>query len=125
MQRNFEFLEYTPSQQAAAALILSLNLSYSPISEVIGLKRLGEKFTSEYGKEHHILIDDSMDEINSIFDLKQDDMEEPLAIWSTRMNELTKLSTRFDIAPVYSHLIEHLDMNHFKGKLAADSKLWP
>ena len=103
MQRNFEFLEYTPSQQASAALILSINLSHSPIAEEIGLKRLGEKFTSEYGDDHHIPIDDSLDEINSIFDLKQDDTEEePLAIWSTRMNELTKLSTRFDIKSVYS-----------------------
>jgi hypothetical protein len=51
-------------------------------------------------------------------------MEEPLTIWSTRMNELTKLSARIDIASVYSQLIAHLDKNHFKGKLTADSKLW-
>ena len=109
MQRNSEFLEFTPSQQAATALILSLNLSYSSISEEIGLKRLGEKFTSEYGEEHHIPIDDSLDELNNIFDLKQDDMEEPLAIWSKRMTELTKLSASKDIAPIYSQLIAHLD----------------
>lgn len=102
MQRNSEFLEFSPSQQASAALVLSLNLSYSPVSHAIGLERLGEKFTTEYGEEFPILIDDSMDESASTFNLQSEDTEEPVAIWSTRMNELTKLSAGLDISPVYS-----------------------
>ena len=46
MQRHFEFMQFTPAQQASTALILAINMSYSPAGESIGLKRLGEKFTT-------------------------------------------------------------------------------
>ena len=124
MQRNAEFLEFTPSQQASAALILSLNLCYSQVSESIGLERLGEKFTSPYGEEFPVVADNDIDELNSIFNLKSDETEDPLTVWSNRMCELTKLSAQDDVAPAYSQLIAHIDSNHFKGKLACDSKLW-
>ena len=91
MQRNYEFLEFTPAQQASAALILSLNLSYSPVSEEIGMERLGDKFTTEYAQDYQITVDDSMDDSDSIFNFKSEDSEGPLGVWSTRMCELTKL----------------------------------
>lgn len=40
MQRHFEFLEYKPAQQAAAALVLAIDISYSSVSKSFGLKRL-------------------------------------------------------------------------------------
>ena len=89
MQRNHEFLEFTPSQQAAAALTLAINLSYSPASEFVGLKRIGEKFSPLYVEEFLIPIDSDIDEKNSIFNLKPEESDDPLAIWSTRVSNLT------------------------------------
>ena len=102
MQRNAEFLEFTPSQQASAALILSLNLCYSQVSESIGLERLGKKFTSPYGEELLMAVDSDIDELESIFNLQSDETEGPLVVWSNRMYELTKLSAQESVTPAYS-----------------------
>lgn len=89
MQRNHEFLEFTPAQQASAALILSINLSYSSACESIGLKRIGEKFSPLCLAEFFIPIDTDIDEKNSILNLKAEETENPLAIWSTKVSNLT------------------------------------
>lgn len=89
MQRNSEFLGFTPSQQAAAALILSLNVCYSPVCDSIGLTRLGDKFTSIY--EEEVSVDTADPE----------ETEDPLSVWSTIMTELTHLSVATDLKPLY------------------------
>lgn len=110
------FLEFTPSQQAATAIILSLNICQSPISESIGLKRVGCDITTDVGS----CADSSTNE----YDLNSEESFDPLAIWTEYFHTITQLSAREDISTVYSKLITHIDNHHFKGKLAADSKLW-
>ena len=129
MQRHHEFLEFTPAYQASAALLLSINMSYSPVSELIGLPRLGEKFSAphEFEKEEQLwVIHDESDiqELNTDFNFKSDQHEDPLSTWSKRMSNTTNISARKELAPVYEQLITLLDKEQFKGKLATDSKLW-
>ena len=116
MQRNSEFLEFTPSQQAATAIILSLNLCQSPICESIGLKRIGCDITTD--------VDSCADSSTSEYDLNSEESFDPLSIWTEQLNSITQLSARDDISIIYSNLITHIDNHHFKGKLAADHKLW-
>ena len=116
MQRNAEFLEFTPSQQAATAIILALNLCNSSICESIGLKRTRCDITTDEGS----CADSEMNDC----DLNSEESFDPLSIWNRDIKMITQLSTEDHISTIYSSLITHLDQNHFKGKLAEDSKLW-
>ena len=116
MQRNHEFLEFTPSQQAATAIILSLNLCQSPVCESIGLKRIGCGVATD--------VDSCAESSTNEYDLSSEECFDPLSIWTEQLNSITSLSARDDISIVYSKLITHIDTHHFKGKLAADHKLW-
>jgi len=104
MQRRAEFLEYTPAHQASAALILSINICYSPASELIGLPRLGEKFTAPHEFENDeqlwVIHDESEIEVlNNDFNFISQQQEDPLSIWSKRIDNIT--NTRKELAPVY------------------------
>jgi len=70
MQRNSQFLEFTPSQQAATALVLALNLCYSHVCESIGLVRIGPKFSSD---EHSTKSDNGTDEFNKSIDVEAEE----------------------------------------------------
>ena len=63
MQRHHEFLKFTPASQAAAALMLAINISYSSVSKLIGLNCLGEKFTIR-NEDHEAQFWIIQDEIN-------------------------------------------------------------
>lgn len=60
MTRIAEFLNVKPSHQAAAAIILAININLSQIKEKIGLKPLQLTKTSSFLKtqspDHHALL---------------------------------------------------------------------
>jgi len=116
MQRNAEFLEYTPSQQAATALILALNLSHSHVCDSIGLRRVGCDITTD--------VTSCADSDVNEFDLKFEETNDPLSVWTNKIKTITQLSAKDHLNHVYAKLISHVDNNHFKGKLSADNKLW-
>lgn len=98
-----------------------MNLCYSHVCDSIGLVRIGTKFTSD---EYSTKSDNGIDEFNKSFDGEVEVTEDPLSVWTRKVKQITQISAKKDISSVYSQLIAHIDKNHFKGKLMADSKLW-
>ena len=132
MQRNLEFLDYTPAQQSSAALLLSINLSYSQASELIGLTYLGEKFilSKEETTSEQCKVNESCDDDCNLYGqcnvtTQSDIMDEgPLSLWSAKIAKLTSISARRDIAPVYVKLVALLNEFQFNNKLKSEPKVW-
>lgn len=97
MQRNSEFLEFSPAQHAAAALVLSLNLCYSVVCDSIGLTRLGDQYIVKE-TPCEVAANDT-EEFPAI--KKDEEIEDPLALWTEKLTSVTQLSAKKDISSVY------------------------
>ena len=75
------------------------------MSEKIGLKQVVGKFEAPYEPSQDAYPDLNRSVTSSFFDDFHTESEgDPLSVWSKRMGELTKLSARTDVAPVFSKL---------------------
>ena len=106
MQRFARFLSWKPSTQAAAAVLLAVNLNLSQLAPHVGLKHLkGTKVKALVKKA------------------SANGKEGPLCLWSAPMTRLTFVEPE-EIAPVYSALMDHLNRYQFSNRLLADAGLW-
>ena len=126
MMRYGKFLNWKPSQQAAAAFILSINLNLSSIGPSVGLRAFR-------GKQVQQLVQGAlpvnfMAELTGAFQHtispRSQPVNGPLGIWTEKVAELTGLDRIEDIASAYIALMEHLDTQQFKGQMKNDQKLW-
>ena len=136
VQRYGQFLEYKPSQIAAAAIVLSVRLNLSPVGPSVGLKPLrGDVVRQLVARIEY----DSMGsaEEGRVFQPKRtkkmigtlptDDhlrIGGPLSLWTPNLAQLTGLSAVGDVSQPYQTLLYHLDTFQFKGKLSEDLSLW-
>jgi len=65
MQRYGQFLEWKPSQIAAAATLLAINLNMSPITSQVGLRPLKGTMVKQLIDEH--LNSDIIAELDRVF----------------------------------------------------------
>lgn len=122
MQRFASFLEWRPSQIAAASLLLALNLNESPVAPYVGLKpltsdllpRLRARFTDDV----------EMEPLRELESGRAGAADGPLRLWNSYVAELTCLDPTEDIAAPYNALMAHLDSYQFKHKLRRDVRLW-
>merc|ERR1712226_55081 len=127
MQRYGQFLKYKPSQLAAAAIVLSINLNLSKVGPSVGLKKLR-------GNQVQRLVQGTlpvniMAELTGAIDSKYSssvahENNHALSIWTDKIAELTGLDSQTDFAEIYTALLKHLDTYQFKGQLRGDKKLW-
>ena len=122
MQRFAKFLEWKPSQIAAVAVILSINLNQSPIAPQVGLRTLkGDKVRNLMQRSSH---NDLISELTGVlesndtefFHMSNEPKEPAFLNWTNRVSELTKITTAEIRAP-YIALLNHLDTYQFKNKL--------
>ena len=122
MQRFAQFLEWKPSQIAAVAIILSINLNQSPLASQVGLRTLkGDKVRNLMQRSSH---NDLISELTGVlessdtafFHTSNEPKEPAFLNWTNRVSDLTKITTAEIRAP-YIALISHLDTNQFKNKL--------
>ena len=130
MQRYGQFLQWKPSQLAAAAIVLSINLNLSKVGPSVGLKALR-------GDQVQRLVQGTLP-VNVIAELtgavkqaqkqtpyiKTSINSDPLSIWTNKIAELTGLDSHRDFAEIYTALMNHLDTHQFKGQLRSDSNIW-
>ena len=125
MQRFAKFLEWKPSQIAAVAIILSVNLNQSPVAPQVGLRTLkGDKVRSLMQRSSH---NDLISELTGVlessdtefFHISNEPKEPAFLNWTNRVSELTKITTTEIRAP-YMALLNHLDTYQFKNKLQQD-----
>ena len=100
MMRKPEFLQYKPSQQAAAAFSLAINLATSPNAHKLGLVSL-----------------------TSVQIFQNEEIGNPLHFWTSEISELSKL-TQNDFKAVYKSLIVYVNELFFKGQITNDAALW-
>ena len=126
MMRYGQFLDWKPSQLAAAAFLLSINLNLSSVGPSVGLKALR-------GNQVQQLIQGTLP-VNVMAELagvcspynaassshsltSQNRLGRgPLGIWTSKVAELTGLNTS-DFASAYTACMNHLDKHQFKGQL--------
>ena len=116
MQRFGQFLSWRPSQIAAAAFMLSINLNLSVVAPQVGLRPL-KTSKVDLAVESLISVDSYVVDHRELF-------SGPLRFWSSYVAELTRLDAQRDISALYNTLMNHLDDLQFKGKLKQDSSLW-
>ena len=95
MQRFSQFLEWKPSQLAAVAIILSINLNQSPVAPQVGLRCLkGDKVRRLMQRSSH---NDLISELTGVlesddtafFQTSTEPKEPAFHNWTNRVSELT------------------------------------
>ena len=82
-QSNSVFLDFKPSHNAAACLLLAFNLSQSSIADDIGVKKVPEL------KVKSLLLETQT--IHSMTPKEQIDPQGPLQMWNKSVEELTSV----------------------------------
>ena len=54
----------------------------------------------------------------------EDQIQQPLHLWTPNVTEISKLSPLKDLEPAYTELLIQIDTYQFRGKLSTDPKLW-
>ena len=118
MQREPCFLNFRPSQIAAASLMFAINISQSDIANEIGLKKIDEASFKSLFFETSIYLE--------ISGKKVQDEESicALRMWSASIEKLTCVKKQQDVAPVYRMLAKKLDEVWYDHKLNGDQKLF-
>jgi hypothetical protein len=112
MQRKPEFLQFKASQIAAAAFLLATNLSRSKLATKFGLVKLDEI---------NCELSDIDCEMQGSADARDNN---PLALWTEQVAELSGIHAATCIKPVYKILLNYVNDLFFKGQLVADASLW-
>ena len=108
MHRVSDFLNYSHSQWAAVALLLSININLSPVKSKIGLKPLQDEST------YTLLNSPQYSEtlyMSSIFSLEEQNEANrgPLKLWTSNIAQMTSLDRSRDIEGIYSLLLNMIN----------------
>ena len=83
MQREAHFLNYRPSQIAAASLLLAINISVSDVAPLVGIKQIQELQMKSLFFETAIYL-----EIAGV-KIEEKDAKCPLRMWNSSVEKLT------------------------------------
>jgi len=100
MQRKSEFLNFKPSEQAAAAYLLAINISRSEVAAQVGLKYLPDLIKRA-------------EQLRFSGPQSQSDTY-PLHMWTEYIESLTKIKAETSIKPVYKILVSSLNQKLFQ-----------
>ena len=110
--REGQFLDFKPSQIAAACLILACNISYSDVAIQIGWNKL---------QDPHLL---SIQKLNQMGVASNYARSGAFRMWDKTVKQLTMLSSSRDIKPAYVALINSLNSKQYNGMLSSDPTLF-
>ena len=96
MQRQAEFLDYRPSQNAAAAILLSVNICKSNLAPAACVEKI-----PEYKISSLIYVTLMIHKDNEANTEEIDDSTCPLRIWNKSIEKLTYLKKDSDVKPAY------------------------
>ena len=119
MQREALFLDFRPSQNAAASLLLAINVSQSGVAPALGIKRIPPL-------EMKSLLNEALsvhDELAAGF-TAESNAAGPITKWNSAIEKLTFLKRDSNVGPAYSALIEYLNESLYKEKLFDDPTLF-
>ena len=114
MQRSPTYLNYRPSQIAAASVLCAINISISSITNSLKLTSVNEETLSDLISNTYSTTDH----------LKATSTHHPLRHWNTSIRKLTGISADKLIKPVYIDLIDILDTSVYNSKLQDDQTLF-
>ena len=115
-QCNDQFLNYKPSQIAAASLLLAINLSSSTIvAETFGFKKFPYP---------EVLPEQKLQPTTPLNSNQISMPNNPLRLWREEIKQLTLLSPSRDIKDVYTKLIQTINQAEFSDALYADPTLF-
>ena len=115
-QCNDHFLDYKPSQIAAASLLLAINLSSSTIvADTFGFKKFPYPEVMPE-QQLHPTSPNVGNQVNT--------PNNPLRLWIEEIKQLTLLSPSRDIKEVYTKLIQTINTAEFSDALYADPTLF-
>ena len=115
-QCNDHFLNYKPSQIAAASLLLAINLSSSSIvAETFGFKKFPYP---------EVLAEQKLHPTDPASGNSAATLNNPLRLWREEIKQLTLLSPSRDIKDVYTKLIQTINQAEFSDALYADPTLF-
>ena len=116
MMRDAKFLKFLPSQQAAASMMMALNMS-----QARNIDRTSLKFKYFSPGELTDIIQQATQctdlKVGNVTPLiKQSFLDYPI-VWCKHMEKVTGLNLDSDILPVYLNLVMHANTTLFDGKL--------
>ena len=117
MQRESKFLDYRPSQIAAASLMLALNVSMSKVAPAVGAKRIQQTDLRNLFFETSILM-----EVSGV-KVEESNSSCPLRMWNQSVEKITLVNRKQDIEPVYEKLTNDLNMQWYDNKLRDDQQI--
>ena len=118
MQRESCFLDFRPSQIAAAALLFAINITQSPVAKVCGVDNIEDLKLKSLFFGSAIYM-----EIGGV-KVDEEDKNCPLRMWNSSVEKLTYVRKSRDIEPCYTQLVEALNREQYKGKLSLDPMLF-
>ena len=118
MQREAHFLNFRPSQIAAASLLLAINISLSDAAPLVGIKKIQELQMKSLFFETTIYL-----EIAGV-KIEEKDAKCPLRMWNNSIEKLTCVKKVQDVKPVYKSLTEKVNEIWYSEKLLSDPSLF-
>ena len=118
MQREAHFLDFRPSQIAAASLLFAINISTSDVAPQINIKKIEALQMKSLFFETAIYM-----EVAGI-KIEEKDVKDPLRMWNASLQKLTCIKKDQDIEPVYKSLVEKLNEQWYQNKLDDDPNLF-
>ena len=118
MQREAHFLNFRPSQIAAASLLLAINISLSDAAPLVGIKKIQELQMKSLFFETAIYL-----EIAGV-KIEEKDAKCPLRMWNNSIEKLTCVKKVQDVKPVYKSLTEKVNEIWYSEKLLSDPSLF-
>lgn len=117
MLRQRVYLTLKPSQVAAAALILAINISTSDLAPKLGIQKMHDLNLKSLFFENVINIE--MDGV------RQKNKNElcPLKIWNKVVRRTTQMSIKKDLRPAYIAMCQVVDNHILNGQLGTHPEL--
>ena len=112
-----EFLDYHPSQNAAAALLLAINICQSKDCGTLVSNRVTHQ-------EVQALIYRTFESHEKILSGVGADKTSPLQYWLAPIEKLTQLGKEKEVKPAYKTLIRAVNESCFDGELSRDKSLF-
>ena len=119
MLRSRSYLSLKPSQVAAAALILAINLSTSELAPKVGISKMQDLNLKSLFFENVIAIE--MDGVRQ----KSKNEACPLKMWNKVVRRTTQMGIANDLRPAYVTMCTVVNKNDLDGQLSEDPELFP
>lgn len=111
MQRDSAFLNFRPSQIAAASILFAINVSLSKVASSIGVKKIEELALKSLFFETAIHMEVAGKKV------AEKNAKSPLRYWNDSVEKLTAMKRGADINAAYKELVERLNKNWYENKL--------